>query len=143
MRLNNISAIFCVLLLGFFSEVNAAYQRGHDSVWEKTGQKYSECINKAEGVHPEVISCIRGEISRQDKIIENKTADAAKNLLTADLISSINQSKRAWKKYVRESCGLYSELGGQRSELLIENCVLKEVMWRGVFIDDLISEADL
>lgn len=143
MKLNNATVLQCVLLVGFCSVANAAYCTERDSIWRSTSQEYSECIDKAKGVHSEMVYCVRNEVGRHNKNIASSIAEAGKDLSVADLASSINQGARLWGEYVKESCGLYSELGGQRGELLRENCILKEIMQREFFIVDIIKEASM
>lgn len=142
MKLNDVAMmIFMVFVmlfpLGVRAEINVLEGGGHNST------EYSECIGSAQLTHPEMIGCMQDEIDRHKDHIGIAIARNAGDDSLSELILSIERSSGAFNVYVNELCDAYHALGGQRGEILRVNCLLKEVIHREVFIQQIMNEAQI
>lgn len=113
------------------------------SVAIEKSQEYARCIVEAQATHPELVSCVQSEIGRRKKSIETSISAASKDPSMRELVKLITESHQLWTMYTKKICDTYSELGGQRGELLTENCILNEVAHRKLFVENILEEASI
>ena len=106
-------------------------------------QEYFDCIDEAKAIHQKIVSCVQSEIGRQKKSMEANINAASKDPSMRELAASIAESSHLWMSYVKKVCEIYIQLGGQRGELLSENCTLKEVVYRRLFVENILDEAGI
>ncbi|MGL5006173.1 MAG: hypothetical protein ACRC53_02105 [Plesiomonas sp.] len=88
------------------------------------------------GLHQEMTSCIQKETAKYESEIKNQLSSK---------VSDYNFSKDFYNKQrlsIHEKCMLYSNVGGQRGELLTLQCELDSVKEFGKYISQYIEDID-
>ena len=106
-------------------------------------QEYSDCVDEAKAIHPKIVSCVHSEIGRQKQSMETNINAASKEPSMRELTASITENNQLWMPYVKRLCDIYIQLGGQRGELLSENCILNETIHRKLFVENILEEASI
>jgi len=103
-------------------------------------QEYLTCMDKSQGVTPEMIDCMSAETARQDarlnanykKLLANLSAKRKKTLLEA---------QRAWIKFRDLNCEFYSDpAAGTAARLAGSGCFLQPTADRAKELKNLTNE---
>lgn len=133
-----------IILLSAVICFAAFAQGGEHGGWQVSySDRYEICIKNAGGVTAQMIVCIDEEIDKNLSEIYSRLASAKEDASIAELWTALKTSQAAWDEYVNVKCEPYEELGGQRGALLMRNCMLEEVLYRGVFVRALLMDAQI
>lgn len=96
----------------------------------------SDDCNNSSGVHQEIVSCIQKETAKCESNLKN---------IIFSKSSDYGFSKNFYDKQrltIHEKCMLYSNIGGQRGELLMVQCELDSVKNLNEYINQYIDDVN-
>lgn len=101
--------------------------------------KYDACIQEADGVHPAILECMSSETESinqaTNRLLSTHYSDGTKDAAARKL----HTQQHAWDAFILLKCSIYLDLGGQRGELLEENCRLDETRRHKSYVADVLS----
>lgn len=103
---------------------------------------YDTCIKRAQGVHPEMMKCM-------SRAYETQVEDVAALLKLSEtgelgkVSTQMSSQGELWQKFVTSKCDVYLGIGGQRGELLAQNCKLDEAKRRKAYVKNVLAAAEI
>jgi len=90
-------------------------------------EEFSKCLNQANGVTSEMISCILAETTRQDGQL-NEQYKKLMSKLSAERSKALIEAQRAWIRFRDANCGFYNDpQGGSAAQLASHECFLNAI----------------
>ena len=87
-------------------------------------QEYSICLERANGVTAEMMSCILAETIRQDARLNQNYQNLIPKL-SPERKNELIEAERAWMKFRDTNCGFYADpAGGSAARMAANECFL-------------------
>ncbi|ENM3730776.1 MULTISPECIES: type VI secretion system antitoxin TsiV3 [Vibrio] len=96
----------------------------------------SENCNDTSGVHQKILVCIQNEIAKSETQIRNNISSKSIDYGFPDDFYSKQRLA------IHEKCMLYINVGGQRGELLMNQCELSMLQGLDIYIQQYIEDVD-
>jgi len=62
---------------------------------------------------------------------------------TDRMAAQMRSQEELWQNFVASKCDVYLDIGGQRGELLAQNCKLDEAKRRKAYVKDVLAAAEI
>lgn len=90
-------------------------------------EEFSKCLNQANGVTSEMISCVLAETTRQDAQL-NEQYKKLMSKLSDERSKALIEAQRAWIRFRDANCGFYNDpQGGSAAQLSSHECFLNVI----------------
>jgi len=104
---------------------------------EKTNSSVDNCIEKANGLHIEIIGCIDVEIKKQDRRLNTAYQNVMKYLAN-NRKEQLKKTQQIWINYRNANCDFYADPeGGTNAHLDAAYCVMDMTTQRAKELEDL------
>ena len=103
---------------------------------------YRTCIERAQGAHPEIMECMSRAYEAQVKDVAELLSPRERGE-TDRMAAQMRSQEELWQNFVASKCDVYLDIGGQRGELLAQNCKLDEAKRRKAYVKDVLAAAEI
>ena len=87
-------------------------------------KQYTTCMDKANGVNPDMIDCILAETKQQDARL-NENYKRLMSKLSEERKKTLLEAQRAWIRFRDANCAFWDEpAGGQSAAITAKECFL-------------------
>ncbi len=130
-----------IVTLGLASALLTAQINANES--GEYSSNYEECLRIAGGEHPKMIDCLKDEKNLTRQVELELLGSTYTDETQARVISRFKEIEPTWELYVKEKCSIHMELGGQRGELLSNDCALTEELKRLKFMRVVLAQSEI